>query len=577
MYSGFAQSPLQKSITIQAKNQRLANVLEIISNTGNFNFSYNSKIIKRDSLVTFVFTKKPIKEILDYIFKLNYEYIESGNYIIIRKKTISLPSTQTIVKSELTSEKKYLINGYIIDETSGDRIGEASIYEATQLTSYLSKENGFFEIKLKSKYKTAAVTVSKLFYKDTTIFVEPKLNQTIYITLQREEDSSNMVNVTPEDFFLPDSVEVATLGGEKVVYTKIDSIKVQKSWVGKFLLSSEQKIQSINLKNFFTTRKFQLSFLPGLSTQGKLSSQVTNNFSLNVLGGYTRSVKDIEIAGLFNINKKDVKGFQVAGLLNTVGGAVKGFQVAGIQNLVYDSVKAFQVAGVSNYIKGKFNGVQIAGIYNHQSNNMQGLQIAGISNYSKKNVKGLQMSGILNYAKKLNGVQIGLINISDTSNGYSIGLFNFVKNGYHKITVSTNETIDFDVAFKSGNNKLYSIIEVGTNFSNKAKLYSFGYGIGKVINIKKKISILTELTSQNLYAGSWDYYNLLNKFSLNLQWQLAKKISFFVGPSFSIFTSNQHVAIIGYKFPMINNGIKVFDNGKNTSGRVGLTLGINIL
>ncbi len=169
----FAQTPLQKNISIQVKNQRLSNVLDIIGNTGNFNFSYNSKIVKKDSLVTLNFVNKPVKEILDFIFKTGYEYIESGNYIILRRKPIAVPTLQTIVKSVVSEEKNYVVKGYIIDEATGEKINDASVYEAKQLASDLSNENGFFKIKLKRKYKTASVTVSKLFYKDTTIFVEP--------------------------------------------------------------------------------------------------------------------------------------------------------------------------------------------------------------------------------------------------------------------------------------------------------------------------------------------------------------------------------------------------------------------
>jgi CarboxypepD_reg-like domain len=575
MCACFAQTPLQKNISIQANKQRLGSVLEIMSNTGNFNFSYNSNIVKRDSLVTLNFANKPVKEILDFIFKTGYEYIESGNYIILRRKPIVTPAPQTIVKPVLTEEKNYFVKGYIIDEATGEKIDDASVYEAKQLSSDLTNENGFFKIKLKSKYKTASVTVSKLFYKDTTIYIEPKLNQTIYISIQREEDTTSIVNVTPEDFLLPDSVEVESPNGEKLIYTKTDSIKVQKSWIGKFLLSSKQKVQSVNLKKFFATRNFQLSFVPGTSTQGKLSTQVTNKFSINVLGGYTAGVKVLEVGGLFNINKKNVQYFQAAGLFNTVGGSVKGFQGAGIQNLVYDSVSGFQAAGISNYVKGKFRGTQIAGVYNHVSDSMKGTQIAGVANFSKRIVNGVQIAGILNYTKKLNGVQIGLINIADTSNGYSIGLINIVKHGYHKISVSSNELTALHVAYKSGNAKLYSILQVGTNVSNDKKLFSFGYGIGRENKLTKKLSLTTELTSNSIYAGSWDYYNSHNKLSLNLQWQAAKKFSVYAGPSFSLLFSDQQTGVQGCQFPLPSNGYKRFDFTNTSKGWFGFTVGVS--
>ena len=42
-----AQNLLNKNISLEVNRQRLDNVLEILSNKGNFYFSYNSNIIKK--------------------------------------------------------------------------------------------------------------------------------------------------------------------------------------------------------------------------------------------------------------------------------------------------------------------------------------------------------------------------------------------------------------------------------------------------------------------------------------------------------------------------------------------------
>jgi hypothetical protein len=398
--------------------------------------------------------------------------------------------------------------------------------------------------------------------------------------------------VSPEDYFLPDSIELELPGGQKYVYTKSDSVKVEKSWIGKFLLSSRQTIQSINLKNFFINRNFQLSLTPLISTQGKLSPQITSKVSLNILGGYTGGVDIIELGGVFNINKKNVKYVQLAGIANVVGGSVKGFQAAGVHNLVLDSANAFQTAGVSNAVKGKFTGLQSAGVYNHVNGSIKGVQIAGVANFANKKVTGWQIggvanvsrqeihggqiAGVVNYAKKLKGLQLGLVNIADTSGGYSIGLLNLVKKGYHKLSISTNEINNINIAFKTGNHKLYSFFQAGINIDNNQKLYSYGYGIGRDNRIGKHFSIITEISTQYLYAGSWKYTNQQNKFSLNFQWQPADKFSLYAGPSFSVFVSDQDVAVQGYKFPALPDGYQQFDFSKKTKGWIGFTAGINL-
>ena len=88
--NSIGQNLLNKNISIQVTRQRLDNVLEILSNKGNFYFSYNSNIIKKDSLVSFNYTNKSVLFILNSLFPQNYEFKESGNYIIIRKAPIRL-------------------------------------------------------------------------------------------------------------------------------------------------------------------------------------------------------------------------------------------------------------------------------------------------------------------------------------------------------------------------------------------------------------------------------------------------------------------------------------------------------
>ena len=588
----YGQAILQKNISLDVNNQRLDNVLEILSNKGDFYFSYNSSIIKKDSLVSFRASNKTVKEILSLLFNTTYEFRESGNYIIIRKAPIRMT---LVTQKGMTEERIYSVSGYVYDEQSGAAINEASIYEKTILASAMTNTEGFFKIKLKSgKTSTAELTVSKEFYEDTTIKIQPRYEQEVSITMMPIEMPGSTEVITPEDYLAPDSLKVITDTTENAKPTVTsDSVKVQETGIGRFLLSGKQKIQSLNLKNFFATRPFQISVVPGLSTHGQLSSQVVNNFSLNIFGGYTAGTNGLEIGGLFNIDKKEVKYFQAAGLFNSVGGEVKGFQVAGINNLVQDSVEGMQAAGINNFVTGKMSGFQVAGIYNHVSDSVKGVQIAGIGNFSNEKVSGvqiagisnisnrgmngLQIAGVVNYTKKLRGVQIGLINIADTSAGYSIGLINIIIKGYHKLSFSFNEIQNFNAAFKTGNSKLYSILEAGLNASDSNKVYSFGYGLGSEVSLNKKktLSINPELSCQYLYLGSWDYTNLLNRFNLNFNIKLGKYVSIFGGPSYSVYVTDQNVGFSGYRFPIPPSDYNTTKFSNKVTGWFGWNAGIN--
>jgi hypothetical protein len=591
-HATFAQSLLNKNLSINVNNQRLDDVLEIMSNKGNFYFSYNSSIIKKDSIISLAANNKTVKEILDEIFPSGYEFKESGNYLIIRRAPIRLT---LVTNKAVTEDKFYVVAGYVLDDETGYMLPQASIYERNLLASALTDQNGYFKIKLKSKSKTAVLTVSKEFYEDTTVTIEPKYNQQISITITPVSPEDRITIVRPEDYFLPDSLRI-TVEKEKTsttyTYVKVDSSTVERTGLGKFLLSSRQKIQTINLKGFFTERPFQISFTPGLSTHGKLSSQVINNFSLNILGGYSGGVNGAELGGLFNIDKKDVRYFQAAGLFNVVGGSLRGVQLGGINNTVLGNTNAFQVAGINNHVVGKFSGLQMAGVYNHAADSVKGLQVAGVGNFARKKIAGTQIAGVanfanreitgtqvagvINYAKKIHGVQIGLVNIADSSDGVSIGLLNFVVNGYHKLSFSSDEFINTNAAIKTGTKKFYNILQAGINLNNKnEKAYSFGYGLGSELSLGKTLSINPEISSQQLYLGSWDYLNLLNRFRLNVDIRLGKYISLFGGPSFNVYYSHQQNPIAGYKAPLPPSGYHTFDFSNQVKGWIGWNAGIN--
>src|SRR3954464_15389147 len=101
----FAQSLLDRRISIEVTNQRLSDVLKLISSKGNFYFSYNSSIIARDSLVSFSAYNRTIKQILDQLCGNQYKWQQSNNYVILHKVPITPPAS--IANPTPTPEKLY--------------------------------------------------------------------------------------------------------------------------------------------------------------------------------------------------------------------------------------------------------------------------------------------------------------------------------------------------------------------------------------------------------------------------------------------------------------------------------------
>lgn len=552
---------LEKKVTIEVKDQQISQVLQKISRAGNFYFSYSGTLIKRDSLVSISVKNSSVREILNRLFNNKVDYAENGEYIILRYAANHF----TIEPENITTaEKLYLISGYVIDTQTGTKVKQASVYEKRLLQSTLTDNKGFFRLKFKGDHNEVILTASKESYRDTTL---------IFLS---------DIKIKPEGYNDHE--------GRRV---NMGDANIENSGLGRFFISSKQRIQSLNIPDFFANTPFQASLTPGLSSHGNMSSQVINRVSLNVLGGYTAGTDGFEMAGLFNITKGDVKKMQFAGLFNQVGGSVKGIQMSGLLNDVRGETKGFQAAGLLNHVKKDTEGFQIAGITNLNRKNIKGFQaagvtniiagsfggtqISGIGNFVSKNADGIQIAGVFNYAKKLNGFQLGLINVADTSSGYSLGLINIIKNGYHKVSFYTNETVNTNISLKTGNANLYTILFIGMNISDQEKIKTAGIGFGHDFIINKRLAIGLEITGQSLYLGNWNAANLLNRLQSNLQFQLFRGLTVFGGPSYALYSGDSPAgsSATGYKQNIVPSRHTNFGNA--TKGWLGFNAGITIM
>lgn len=554
------QNNLSKRVTFSARQERVGDVLQKISNAGNFYFAYNGSLINQDSLVNLNAKGQPVREVLDAMFDGKVDYKENDSYIILRYAVNHF----TIEPENITTaENLYMISGYVIDTKTGEKVKQASVYEKKLLQSAITDNDGFFTLKFKGEHQSIILTASKETYRDTAL---------VFLS---------SINVKPEGYNDPDK-EKGTFFGNAL----------EELGIGRFFLSSKQRLQNLNIPSFFANTPFQASLTPGLSSHGMMSSQVVNKFSLNVLGGYTAGVDGVEIGGIFNLNKGDMKMVQVAGVFNVVGRNVTGVQVAGLHNGVQGSIKAVQVSGLLNQVKKNAEGVQVAGLVNIVSQNLRGVQVSGLSNITSREVNGIQVAGLgnigsrtvrgmqlsslFNYAKNNKGFQLALVNASDTSSGTSLGLINLVKTGYHKLSFSTNETINANVAYKSGNANLYTLLIGGYNFSDTAKVISFGLGMGHDFILGKTFSFAAELSAQHLYLGNWDYANMLYKGQLNLQFRLFKGLSIFGGPSYNYYVSKAPLGSSGKNYRQQIVPSRHQDVGRY-KGWVGWSVGITLM
>lgn len=593
-----AQQYLNKTISVDAKRKPVGEVLKTISRQGGFYFSYNSDLIKDDSLVSLSVKNKTVRQALAILFDKNFEYTETATHIIIQ------PSAAMY----------WYATGYVKDVITGENIPHASVYEKTQFVSTLTNELGYFRLRLRDRNKPAVISVSKSWYVDTAIVVHASAKQEVKVA------------ITPKNFELDSFVVTKKTG-------------VEGNWLSRLFLSSKQRMQGVNLGKFFADKPYQTSLVPGLGTHGRMSAQAVNKFSFNLLGGYAGGVNGFEMAGVFNINKTDVRGAQLAGIFNMAGGKVSGLQIAGVYNHVMKASEGWQFAGFANLVNAQLKGIQIGGAYNHVWGDIEGAQIAGFVNLAKGSVegaqisgsvnyadstvngtqiagfvniakektegvqiagaanyandtldgtqiagfaniagnemRGTQVSGFFNYAKHVKGVQVGVVNIADTSSGVSIGFFNFIVKGYHKVVVSSNEITNVHIAGKSGNRNMYTILSFGINAGSNLAITG-GYGIGRQFNIGKRISVNPELTANQLYLGDFEYTNGFFRFETGVHYTFNKYLSAYIAPSYNYCYIDQPQFPTGYRNDIPNVGFGGTRHNKDWTSWIGWSVGISI-
>lgn len=563
-----AQTPyLEKDVTIRSGNYSYEELFKQISNQTGVVFSYTGFDDKQRASVKF--DKQPLRIVLNTLLTNgNWGYKLKGKYVIVNCKSVSKPKAD----NPSVNNSNLVLNGYILNANDSSEVVESSVYLPQSKQSALTNEYGYFNMSFPKTTDVLSISVAKEHFKDTTVVIFSKQQNTLVIYLQPK---SAPMSVTM------DSIRVTL---------SIDSIKPSETpvtdttpYVNPFWKRFRE--HRANLRNISDTLFTNVSFslVPPISTNRLLSVNTVNKFSFNLLVGSSKGIdvfelgglvnfdygnvkyvqigglanlvsgtsSGVQLAGLVNTVANDVNGVQVAGLVNLDGGKVQHVQLAGIANVVRDTVTGVQVAGITNLNKSYTKGIQAAGIYN-QTKNIQGIQVAGIANLGDtvsgsqiaglvntgRVINGFQLSGLLNLAGKVNGSQLGFLNIADSITGVPVGFLSFVKTGYHKVELGCDENLLGTLSFRTGVNAFHNILIGGVQISKGRSLWTVGYGVGSALRLGRKWYLNLDLTAQHLYLNNTDFtYNMLTKGFVGIEYRFGKNFSVALGPTINWYSS----------------------------------------
>lgn len=408
-----------------------------------------------------------------------------------------------------------MLRGIVLNAQTHEPVVGASVFNKHNKEADISAADGSFELKVHANTDTLLLAISAVGFEDT-----------LYALTRAETQEWRL-------YIKPLVKEENSLVKPLLDYGKFDFL---------YQLPERLRFENPHFFNITDTleSEFTLSVLPYVSTNHQLGSKTRSKVQVNVLAGVSAGIEDLEIGLLLNADFGNVKYLQVSGIANYVEGNVNGTQIAGILNLSAAKVKGLQISGIANLVADSLNGIQIGLIGNYNSTYQEGVSIGGLYNYVPA-FKGVQVSGGLNQTRYFDGVQAGFINLSDSCKGVPVGFFSYVKNGYHKWELATDERLMYTLGYRSGVELFHNAFLIGTQLKQEHPVWGIGYGLGTLSEFSGNWKFGADFQVMQMMAigGPISSLNWVGKVSFTLVYPLLPQWQFFIGPAVSASAFNQ--------------------------------------
>jgi len=174
---------LDSTFTFSAGTVKTANALEIISRKTGYNFTYDTRLINAEKIISMNFSDLKLNLILDSILRndsLSFSIIDK--YIIIsRSKRPETAQAQSVAAGE-----SFYISGLIVDDESLEPLPFATIALKNNGKGTITNNNGEFGLKITTELVADTLSISYLGYWDREIAVKQVIGNNFTISMKRE-------------------------------------------------------------------------------------------------------------------------------------------------------------------------------------------------------------------------------------------------------------------------------------------------------------------------------------------------------------------------------------------------------
>lgn len=195
-FFSFSQD-LNRVISIQIKDKPLALVIDTIGQMAEIHFSYNPQNIAVDKKISIRAANKPVKEILDELFKKKgIVYMIVENQVVLKpvKSSPELPVNEK--KAENKSKTRHCISGFIKDKSTGEALIGAIIYIQGSSTGAFTNTYGYYSLTIPEGNYTLAIS----FMGYIPFIQNIELNKDLFVSAELSENkfSMNEIEVTAD-------------------------------------------------------------------------------------------------------------------------------------------------------------------------------------------------------------------------------------------------------------------------------------------------------------------------------------------------------------------------------------------
>lgn len=180
--AAFSQNALDQPVDFITKNQAITGALFALSETVDVNITFSPKLFSKNKKVSITAYKEPLRKILNrFLADTDIDFKLSDGGIILFKKPIPY----------------FIINGYLTDAKTGERLVGANVFELTNLVGGASNAYGFYSQKFKRG--TLCLQVSYLGYQTKVIEVNLDKPQQLNIALEPSLTLKEIVVTSQKD------------------------------------------------------------------------------------------------------------------------------------------------------------------------------------------------------------------------------------------------------------------------------------------------------------------------------------------------------------------------------------------